>query len=66
MDHVKLRVFCDESLVPPMFGVECGDGIKVCRLSTDGQEVMQWADRCNQAGLSLVHFWDAVEDFRHI
>lgn len=64
MDIVKLRVFCEETLVPPMFGVECDDGVRAYRLSTDGQEVAQWVDCCNRAELSRIHFWEAVENFR--
>ena len=50
---------------PILFGVVCRDGPKAPRLSSDYAEVERLVGALNRNQLSLVHFWDVIEDFRH-
>lgn len=61
----RYALFVDNDTVPPMFGIECRDGTRIHRLSTDSMEVACLIDTCNRCDLSEEHIWDVVEDFRH-
>lgn len=57
------HVFLEGDKTPPMYGIESGDGIRACRISTDFLEVSRLAEWYGRAGLSSVHLCDAVEDY---
>ena len=50
---------------PTMFGVVCRDGPRADGLSSDYAEVERLAAALNRNRLSMEHFWDVIEDFRH-
>lgn len=60
----NFRVCVDQSTVPTMYGVACASGERADRLSTDFAEVDRLVRAWNRSQLSVVHFWEAIEDFR--
>lgn len=63
--EINFRVCMDEGRVPPMFGITCKSGERALHLSTDFMEVDRLVRACNRHKLSVEHFWDVIEDFRH-
>lgn len=61
----NFQIYVDQSAIPTMYGVVCANGEKAARLSTDFREVDRLVRSWNRNKLSMVHFWEAVEDFRH-
>lgn len=60
----NFQICVDQSAIPTMYGVSCASGEKAGRLSTDFTEVDRLVRSWNRNGLSTVHFWEAIEDFR--
>ena len=61
----NFQICVDQSAVPTMYGVACASGERADHLSTDFMEVDRLVRALNRNKLSTVHFWEAVEDFRH-
>lgn len=61
----NFQICVDQSAIPTMYGVTCASGEKADRLSTDYTEVERLVRIWNRNALSVVHFWEAIEDFRH-
>ena len=61
----RYAVCAGEGDPPAMFGVVCRDGPRADGLSSDYAEVERLAAAMNRNRLSVAHFWDVIEDFRH-
>ena len=58
------QVIEDHDTEPCMYGLSAGEGYIVHRLSTDYEELDQYAQKINRLQPSLMHFYELVEDFR--
>ncbi|WP_297720880.1 hypothetical protein [Intestinimonas sp.] len=64
-NQLRYAVCAEEGGAPVLFGVVCRDGPRADRLSSDYAEVARLVDALNRNRLSVEHFWDVVDDFRH-
>lgn len=58
-------VITDQLANQKMYGILAANVGCVHRLSTDRQEVEFLVERFNALELSSVHFYEAIDDFRH-